>query len=181
MLVCILTSKSCDLLVTSCQSSPVFISAPFVSLSPRFQHNFQLEAMRLTNPTTPHRTFSPLIIYIFMLSTPYVLWHSLCAMTHTSSPIVVVTSESMEPVYHRGDVLFISNRNPSIDLGDIVVCWLEDRKLPFVHRVIEKHILSVGIKGSSKYRERDNCDLENGTLIKIVRTPKNPVIQPLAS
>ena len=143
--------------------------------------------MHLTNPTKPHRTISPLLIYILILSTPYTLWHSLCAITHTSSPIVVVTSESMEPVYQRGDVLLVSNRDPSIELGEIVVVWLEGRRLPFVHRVIEKHVLSMGTKGNNRYEGRNIkwssfvCGLENGMLIKIVRTSKNLVTKPMAS
>ena len=143
--------------------------------------------MHLTNPTKPHRTFSPLLIYILIFSTPYALWHSLCAITRTSSPIVVVTSESMEPVYQRGDVLFVSNRDASIELGEIVVCWLEGRRLPFVHRVIEKHVLSAGTKGNNRYGGRNIesssfvCGLETSMLTKIVRTSKNLVEKPMAS
>ena len=87
----------------------------------------------------------------------------------------------MEPVYQRGDVLFVSNRNPSIELGEIVVCWLVGRKLPFVHRVIEKHVLSVGITENSRYGERDIWGLENDMLTKIVRTLKEQVAKPMAS
>lgn len=50
----------------------------------------------------------------------------------------------MEPVFQHGDVLFVSNRASSIELGDIVVCWIEGWRLPFVHRVVEKHVLSAG-------------------------------------
>ena len=62
--------------------------------------------------------------------------------------MVVVTSESMEPVYQRGDMLFVWNRDASIEPGEVVVVWLEDRRLPFVHRVVEKHVLS---KGNNRY------------------------------
>ena len=80
----------------------------------------------------------------------------------------------MEPVYQRGDVLFVSNRDPSIELGETVVVWLKGRRLPFVHRVIEKHVLSVGTKGNNRYGGRNIewssfvCGFENGMLIKIV-------------
>ena len=67
----------------------------------------------------------------------------------------------MEPVYQRGDVLFVSNRDPRIELGEIVVVWLEGRRLPFVHRVIEKRVLSVGTKENNRYGGRDICGLEN--------------------
>ena len=131
------------------------MSLLFVSLFPRFQHAFKLAAMHLIKSTEPHRTLSPLLIYILVFSVPYALWHSLCAMTHTSSPVVIVTSESMEPVYHRGDVLFVSNRDPNIELEEIVVCWLEGRRLPFVHRVIKKYVLSAGQKGNNRYGGRN--------------------------
>ncbi len=58
----------------------------------------------------------------------------------TSSPLVVVTSESMEPTLYRGDLLILQARAPEdIHLGDIIVyldtTWHSDG--PIVHRVIE--------------------------------------------
>ena len=61
----------------------------------------------------------------------------------------------MEPIFQRGDILFVSNRDPSIELGDIVVCWFEGRSLPFVHRVIEKHALPAGTGGFDRYKRRN--------------------------
>ena len=93
----------------------------------------------------------------------------------------------MEPVYQRGDVLFVSNRDPSIELGEIVVCWLKGRRLPFVHRVIEKHVLSAGTKGNNRYGGRNIqrssfvCGLETGMLTNTVRTSKNLVMKSMAS
>ena len=92
--------------------------------------------MRATTPSLPHRTLSQLLIYLLILTAPYTTWHFLRLTSHTSSPLVFVTSESMTPVYQRGDILFVSNRTPTIELGDIVVYWFEGRRLPFVHRVI---------------------------------------------
>ena len=183
MLVCKLASMFCD---SSAYSIKHLQNLPSVSLLPRIPHASYLAAMHLANPTKTHRAFSPLLIYILILSTPYALWHSICAITHTSTPIVVVTSESMEPVYQRGDVLFVSNRDPDIELGEIVVCWLEGRRLPFVHRVIEKHVLSVGTKGNDRYRGRNIkwpfvCSHKNCMLIKIVRTSESLVKKPMAS
>ncbi|MDF1540995.1 MAG: signal peptidase I [Candidatus Thorarchaeota archaeon] len=58
----------------------------------------------------------------------------------TSSPLVVVTSESMETTLYRGDLLVLQARAPEdIHLGDIIVyldtTWHTDG--PIVHRVIE--------------------------------------------
>ena len=111
--------------------------------------------MRATTHSKPHRTLSQVVICSLIFLTPYVLWHSLCAICHTSTPIVVVTSGSMEPVYQRGDILFVSNRAASIELGDIAVCWLEGRRLPFVHRVVEKHVLDAGTRGNERYGRRN--------------------------
>ena len=58
----------------------------------------------------------------------------------TSSPLVVVTSESMEPTLYRGDLLILQAKAPEdIHLLDIVV-YLDDTwhtTGPIVHRVIE--------------------------------------------
>jgi signal peptidase len=58
----------------------------------------------------------------------------------TTSPLVVVTSESMEPTLYRGDLLILQARAPEdIHLNDIIVyqdtTWHTDG--PIVHRVIE--------------------------------------------
>jgi len=58
----------------------------------------------------------------------------------TNSPLVVVTSESMEPTLYRGDLLILQAKLPEdIHLLDIVVyqdsSWHTDG--PIVHRVIE--------------------------------------------
>ena len=42
--------------------------------------------------------------------------------TGSESPIVVVLSGSMEPAFHRGDLLFLTNyENEDIRVGEIVV------------------------------------------------------------
>jgi signal peptidase I len=59
--------------------------------------------------------------------------------TDSPSPIVVVLSGSMEPVFHRGDLLILSNRKQAVDVGDIVVYNVKGRDIPIVHRVIKQH------------------------------------------
>ncbi|KAG0317594.1 Signal peptidase complex catalytic subunit, partial [Linnemannia gamsii] len=39
--------------------------------------------------------------------------------TNCESPLVVVLSESMEPAFARGDILFLSNPKKAIDIGEI--------------------------------------------------------------
>ncbi|KAM0801674.1 microsomal signal peptidase 18 kDa subunit [Usnea florida] len=123
--------------------------------------------MRATTPSSPNRTLSQFLIYLLLLTAPYIIWHFLCLTFHTSSPLVFVTSESMSPVYQRGDILFVSNRTPAIELGDVVVCWLEGRKLPFVHRVIEKHVLPARAAINQRYgflTQGDNSPVDDDWL-----------------
>lgn len=60
--------------------------------------------------------------------------------TGSESPIVVVLSGSMEPAFHRGDLLFLTNfREEPVRVGDIVVFKVDGRDIPIVHRVIKLH------------------------------------------
>jgi signal peptidase len=52
-------------------------------------------------------------------------------------PIMVVSSESMEPAFQRGDLIFLWNRQEHIRAGDIPVVWFHGRPLPMVHRAIK--------------------------------------------
>uniref|UniRef100_A0A672LD39 Signal peptidase complex catalytic subunit SEC11 n=1 Tax=Sinocyclocheilus grahami TaxID=75366 RepID=A0A672LD39_SINGR len=47
---------------------------------------------------------------------------------------------SMEPAFHRGDLLFLTNRvEDPIRVGEIVVFRIEGREIPIVHRVLKIH------------------------------------------
>lgn len=49
-------------------------------------------------------------------------------------------SGSMEPAFHRGDLLFLTNnREEPIRAGEIVVFKVEGRDIPIVHRVLKLH------------------------------------------
>lgn len=61
---------------------------------------------------------------------------------------VFLCSGSMEPAFHRGDLLFLTNfREDPIRAGEIVVFKVEGRDIPIVHRVIKVH-------------EKDNGDIK---------------------
>jgi len=49
------------------------------------------------------------------------IWKSLSVVSASSSPIVVVLSGSMEPAFQRGDLLFLWNRAPRAEIGEVVV------------------------------------------------------------
>jgi signal peptidase I len=86
------------------------------------------------------------------------IWKSLMFITYSESPVVVVlrspsllhlapltslyfrlSSGSMMPAFQRGDILFLTNYNDPIRVGEIVVFKIKDRDIPIVHRVLRVH------------------------------------------
>lgn len=51
----------------------------------------------------------------------------------------MVCSGSMEPAFQRGDILFLTNQDDPIRVGEIVVFKIKDRDIPIVHRVMKVH------------------------------------------
>ncbi|CAF4185238.1 unnamed protein product, partial [Adineta steineri] len=75
-----------------------------------------------------------------IISTALMIWKGLIVITASESPIVVVLSGSMEPAFHRGDLLVLTNhREEPIRAGDICVFRIEGREIPIVHRIIKVH------------------------------------------
>ena len=57
-----------------------------------------------------------------IVSSALMIWKGLMVVTGSESPIVVVLSGSMEPAFHRGDLLFLTNyEHEDIRVGEIVV------------------------------------------------------------
>ncbi|OQR76645.1 signal peptidase complex catalytic subunit SEC11C-like [Tropilaelaps mercedesae] len=78
--------------------------------------------------------------FAMIVSSALMIWKGLMVFTGSGSPIVVVLSGSMEPAFHRGDLLFLTNyESDPIQIGDIVVFKIEGRDIPIVHRVIKLH------------------------------------------
>merc|ERR1712217_309553 len=67
------------------------------------------------------------------------LWKGLMCVTKSESPVVVVLSGSMEPGFHRGDILFLTlyDEDPIVP-GDVVVFQIDGRDIPIVHRTVLK-------------------------------------------
>ncbi|ELA41179.1 signal peptidase I [Vittaforma corneae ATCC 50505] len=75
----------------------------------------------------------------------YMIWKLIGLLLNNDSPIVCVLSESMEPGFKRGDILFITPQ--SYKVGDIAVYQVYENSIPIVHRVIKKqgdYILTKG-------------------------------------
>lgn len=64
-------------------------------------------------------------------------FYGLQAVTGSETPVVTVVSDSMEPVFSRGDLVFLRNRE--VQLEDIVVFSVPGKPLPIIHRVIGQH------------------------------------------
>lgn len=64
-------------------------------------------------------------------------WKGTSLVLDTPFPIMVVTSESMEPAFQVGDVLLVANHQNRVGIGDLPVCWLPERQFPMIHRVIQ--------------------------------------------
>jgi len=67
------------------------------------------------------------------------LWKGLMITTGSESPVVVVLSGSMEPGFHRGDILFLSLTSAPFESGDVTVFQIEGREIPIVHRAHNVH------------------------------------------
>uniref|UniRef100_U5EVP6 Signal peptidase complex catalytic subunit SEC11 n=1 Tax=Corethrella appendiculata TaxID=1370023 RepID=U5EVP6_9DIPT len=81
-----------------------------------------------------------LLSFGMIVSSALMIWKGLMVITGSESPIVVVLSGSMEPAFHRGDLLFLTNyREEPVRVGEIVVFKVEGREIPIVHRVIKLH------------------------------------------
>jgi signal peptidase I len=79
------------------------------------------------------------------------MWKALALYTDSPSPIVVVLSGSMEPIFYRGDLLVLSNRKQIVDVGDVVVYNVKGRDIPIVHRVIKQHWTENSKKGPKQF------------------------------
>ncbi|KAL1953181.1 hypothetical protein VTO42DRAFT_3416 [Malbranchea cinnamomea] len=86
--------------------------------------------------TNVRQTLTQLLNFALVLSTAFMLWKGLSVATNSSSPIVVVLSGSMEPAFQRGDLLFLWNRAPRAEVGEIVVYNVRGKDIPIVHRVV---------------------------------------------
>ncbi|XP_033132421.1 signal peptidase complex catalytic subunit SEC11A isoform X2 [Brassica rapa] len=74
-----------------------------------------------------------------IVTSSLIIWKALICVTGSESPVVVVLSESMEPGFQRGDILFLHMSKDPIRAGEIVVFNIDGRDIPIVHRVIKVH------------------------------------------
>ncbi|KAI3759641.1 hypothetical protein L6452_07606 [Arctium lappa] len=85
------------------------------------------------------QAFEQAITLGMIVSSALIIWKLLMCVTGSESPVVVVLSESMEPAFQRGDILFLRMGEDPIRAGEIVVFNIDRREIPIVHRVIKVH------------------------------------------
>lgn len=105
-----------------------------------FNLNMNVNKSQLS-PDRPNKrhasTLSDIVTVLLSLANVFMAWKGLCLLTNSPVPIVCVVSESMSPAFHRGDILFLWNRQGPAAVGDIPVVWFDGAPLPMVHRIIQ--------------------------------------------
>lgn len=71
-------------------------------------------------------------------------------------------SGSMEPAFQRGDLLFLWNRSPRAELGEIVVYNVRGKDIPIVHRVVRTFPQIEG--KAKKVKEVNECVLHSASI-----------------
>ncbi|KAH9958975.1 hypothetical protein BC827DRAFT_535600 [Russula dissimulans] len=95
-----------------------------------------------------------------VIASGLMIWKGLGLITNTESPIVVVLSGSMEPAFHRGDLLFLVNPpNTRYQVGDITVYKIPGQDIPIVHRVLETHDVVKAVNGVREAKPRPENQL----------------------
>ncbi|CAD8079292.1 unnamed protein product [Paramecium sonneborni] len=88
-----------------------------------------------------HLKFRKIILQIVSLAivvgSVLSIWKSLQVVSFSESPVIVVSSGSMEPVYYRGDILFLTYFNKPFEVGDVIVYKIKDQDIPIIHRVFQ--------------------------------------------
>jgi signal peptidase len=87
----------------------------------------------------PRQLAAQVLNFALVLSTAFMLWKGLSIASDSPSPIVVVLSGSMEPAFQRGDLLFLWNRSPDTQVGEVVVYNVKGKDIPIVHRVVRRY------------------------------------------
>lgn len=69
---------------------------------------------------------------------------------HTDTPLVIVVSGSMEPVFYRGDVVLLKGINErnidDVHVNDVIVYKRPGYEYPIIHRVREIKTVEIGGK-----------------------------------
>uniref|UniRef100_A0A6B2G9S3 Signal peptidase complex catalytic subunit SEC11 n=1 Tax=Myxobolus squamalis TaxID=59785 RepID=A0A6B2G9S3_MYXSQ len=88
----------------------------------------------------PRQIISQCLNFGMVVSMAVMIWKLFVIFSNCECPIVVVLSGSMEPAFHRGDLLFINhNWSEPVKAGHITVFKIVQKEIPIVHRTIIRH------------------------------------------
>ncbi|KAH8824055.1 signal peptidase I [Flagelloscypha sp. PMI_526] len=86
------------------------------------------------------KNFTSVLTLLLTLCGSFMIYKGLGLVLNTGDPFVVVLSESMEPAFARGDIIFLANpKHRPYATGDILVYSVPGTTTPIVHRVLETH------------------------------------------
>lgn len=100
------------------------------------------------------RQVAQVVQVLHVVALALAVWKGMGLFTNTESPVVVVLSGSMEPAFHRGDLLFLTMPNTPIEVGEITVYTVPNTEIPIVHRVVETR--EHGTQGQLLLTKGDN-------------------------
>lgn len=90
------------------------------------------------------------LFFLIAILLAYGIYNTGGEFLNINSPMVTVVSDSMEPTYHKGDLLILKNIPfNKIKVGDVIVFTVKGRNIPIVHRVINKTSSHVETKGDN--------------------------------
>lgn len=130
-----------------CTWVPVYVCVEMESL---FQYSDEFKEV----VKRPRKAVTQVLNLGMVVFSALMLWKGLMLTTGSESPVVVVLSGSMEPGFHRGDILFLSLTSSPFTPGDVTVFQIEGRDIPIVHRSHNVHTdgknhLSIVTKGDN--------------------------------
>lgn len=97
------------------------------------------------------QNISQFVLAMYAVIGSYMIWKLFCIFLENDSPIVCVLSESMEPGFKRGDILFLKPQE--FKPGDVAVFQIYENSIPIVHRVIKKIGNRLLTKGDNNNRD----------------------------
>ncbi|KAI3643235.1 hypothetical protein MP228_012790 [Amoeboaphelidium protococcarum] len=109
-----------------------------------------MDLNKLLGTKSLRQTLVQFVNLLLVVSGAYMAWKGASVVLNTESPIVVVLSGSMEPLFYRGDILFLHlPRHRDIKLGDVTVYKLHGKDIPIVHRVVKLHNQQLNLTGTA--------------------------------
>ena len=91
-----------------------------------------------------------------IVTSALMIWKTLIVCSGRESPVVGGLSGSMEPSFHRGDILVLALENRATSNGEIVVFSIKGRDIPIVHRVIRVHCDGISVSEKQFLTKGDN-------------------------